>query len=71
MGKLPQYRVYLLRCWKEHSQKEKSRSSWRFVLEEATTRQRHGFSDLSSLTAFLRNDIEGEDDPPEHDLDEP
>lgn len=67
MAKLPQYRVYLLRCWKERSQKDQTHPGWRFAIEDATTRQRHGFSDLNSLAAFLQRNLDGE--APELELD--
>ncbi|MEI8164780.1 MAG: hypothetical protein WCG26_00310 [Chloroflexales bacterium] len=70
MEKPPQYRVYLLRCWQERSQKERSRSSWRFALEDPETRQRHGFPDLNSLTTFLQASIDGASEDAEHEPEE-
>jgi hypothetical protein len=68
MAKLPQYRVFLLRCWKE--QGKKAPPDWRFALEDGVTHQRHGFADLGSLTAFLERHLEGEPIEIDHDPDE-
>ncbi|WP_129671910.1 hypothetical protein [Candidatus Chloroploca sp. Khr17] len=69
MEKLPEYRVYLLRCWQERSQKEPSQAKWNFTIEDPKTRQRHGFPDLDSLTAFLKTQLDcgsdGEEKTPE------
>jgi hypothetical protein len=42
------YRSFLLRMWQESPQ-----VAWRASLQDATTGERHGFSDLDSLFAFL------------------
>lgn len=60
MAKLPQYRVFLLRCWKEQGQRVTTPPSWRFTVEDAVTRQRHGFTNLGSLAAFLQSNLDGE-----------
>ncbi len=56
--KLPQYRIFLLRCWKE--QGRHAAAGWRFAIEDGQTHARHGFADLESLTAFLQHQLEGD-----------
>lgn len=51
MGEQSRYRAYLLRLWKADG--ADGRSIWRASLEDARTRQRRGFADLSRLLAFL------------------
>jgi len=70
MGKPPHYRVYLLRCWQEHSQRRHAQASWRFSLEEPQAGQRRGFPNLSSLTAFLAKSLAGECVEPDRNLEE-
>jgi hypothetical protein len=43
-----QYQSYLLRMWQESPQ-----APWRVSLQDATTGERRGFSDLESLYAYL------------------
>jgi hypothetical protein len=44
----PQYRSYLLRLWRADREK-----AWRVMLECVDTHERHGFSDVQDLCAFL------------------
>lgn len=44
----PQYRSYLLRLWRTDREK-----AWRVMLECVDTQERHGFSDVQDLCAFL------------------
>ena len=39
----PRSRAYLLRCWEERGQDPLRPPTWRFILEEPHTGQRHGF----------------------------
>ncbi len=47
-------RVYILRLWREPGPRQ---AAWRFSLEDPLTRQRRGFADLESLTAFLEEQM--------------
>ncbi len=44
------HRSYLLRLWQAGTE---DAPEWRFLLEDVRTRERLGFVDLASLTAFL------------------
>jgi hypothetical protein len=55
-----EYRSYLLRLWRNNEG-----SSWRAMLEQIGTRQRHGFADLDKLCAFLHAQTERPDRPGE------
>jgi hypothetical protein len=44
----PQYRSFLLRLWRADREK-----AWRLMLECVDTHDRHGFSDVQDLCAFL------------------
>ena len=51
------YHAYLLRCWQEAGGKRidsDEATTWRFSLEGVQDHQRHGFANLESLLAFLR-----------------
>lgn len=50
----PRSRAYLLRCWEERGQDPLRPPTWRFILEEPHTGQRHGFAGLAQLVAFLQ-----------------
>ena len=50
-----QYQSYLLRLWRAGEGK-----SWRVVLEQVATHERHGFADLDGLCAFLREQMRNE-----------
>jgi hypothetical protein len=55
------YRVYLVRCWREESTPDDERSecpSWRFVVVTPRSRQRRAFGSLEELFASLRNELE-------------
>jgi hypothetical protein len=45
----PIYHSFLLRLWRESEH-----GAWRVALENVTTGERYGFSDLTSLFAFLQ-----------------
>ena len=49
----PHYRAYLLRFWEEPRDDPALRGTWRFSLEDPTTRQQRGFADLAALMHFL------------------
>lgn len=59
------YHAYLLRLWRESPS-----SSWRAMLQDVATGERHGFAGLVTLWSFLRAEIEeltpcsGEPAPP-------
>jgi hypothetical protein len=55
----PRYGAYLLRYWEVRSDRPGQPGTWRFSLEEAGTGERHGFRDLESLLAYLREELEG------------
>jgi hypothetical protein len=44
------YRAYLLRLWQSG---EDETATWRALLEDPRTGERHGFADLNSLFVFL------------------
>jgi hypothetical protein len=50
-----QYQSYLLRVWRDSEEK-----IWRVMLEHVGTHERHGFADLESLCAFLREQMSNE-----------
>jgi len=66
---LRQYQVYLLRLWQETGDVPPHPDTWRFSLEDPTTKQRRGFSCLAELTAYLENVTsyfgEGQDSSPD------
>jgi len=49
------YRSYLLRFWREPSEKPQRAGSWRFMLEDPHTGERHGFANLENLVGHLNN----------------
>ena len=51
----PQYRSYLLRLWRADTE-----NAWRMMLECVDTHERHGFSDIQDLCAFLFEQMNGE-----------
>ena len=51
----PRYGAYLLRIWEVRSKSTAEAPVWRFSLEPVHSRERRGFPDLESLTAFLRS----------------
>jgi hypothetical protein len=51
----PRYGAYLLRIWEVRSRNSTEAPVWRFSLEPVHSRERRGFPDLDSLTAFLRS----------------
>ena len=46
------YMVFMLRMWQETG---KGGETWRFSLEDPSTRQKRGFEDLEGLVAFLKD----------------
>jgi hypothetical protein len=54
----PNYRVYLLRLWEEHTPAAAQRRTWRFSLEDLETGRRHGFTTLRDLLAFLEQRLD-------------
>ncbi len=55
MNKISRYQSYLLRFWQVS---EGGRPAIRISLENTQTRERHGFTDLEALLAFLREHVE-------------
>ena len=51
----PQYQSYLLRLWCSDEGK-----AWRVMLECVGTHERHGFTDLESMCAFLQERMKDE-----------
>jgi hypothetical protein len=60
----PRYQAYMLRLWETRSERSGSPSTWRFSLEDVETRQKSYFADLEALVAFLRAEMERDDDGP-------
>ena len=50
-----QYQVYVMRLWRDKTPSEEIPSGWRFSIENPSTGQRRGFSNLEELVAFLEN----------------
>jgi hypothetical protein len=48
------YRAYLLRCWEMRSPGPGDLATWRFSLEEPSTGEKHGFTDLEAMHDFLQ-----------------
>ncbi len=59
MNEISRYQSYLLRLWQVS---EGGRPALRISLENTQTRERHGFTDLESMLAFLRESIEISED---------
>ncbi len=53
----PVRRIYLLTMWQERSSRDDSEATWRFSLEDASTRHRRGFANLEALVAFLQEQM--------------
>ena len=49
----PRYHAYMLRMWEERSEDHSKSAQWRFQMEDPHSGRRHGFNDLSALTAYL------------------
>jgi len=47
-----EYQSYLLRLWRTGEEK-----AWRVMLEHVGTHERHGFTDLEGLYAFLQKQM--------------
>ena len=54
----PRYLAYLVRLWQVQ---DRGVFVWRASLEDAHTGERHGFSDVKSLAAFLAEQTAGPD----------
>ena len=54
----PLYYAYMLRLWQSESQ---DRRQWRASLESPHTGERHVFSNLEQLFAFLSEQCEGQE----------
>jgi hypothetical protein len=52
----------VLRFWEVRSQYPDRPTTWRVSLEDPEMGQRHGFSDLEALVAFLEAEMEGDED---------
>ena len=44
--------TFILRIWRDGNT-----TPWHYVLEDTTTGERHGFSDLNELTAYLMHQL--------------
>jgi hypothetical protein len=55
-GQRQHHRSYLLRIWRAGNG---DAPEWRLSLEDAQTHERHGFTDLESLAAFLDQQMHG------------
>jgi hypothetical protein len=54
-----QYRAYLLRCWREGVNDTINPPEWRLSIETSDGRNiRRGFTRLSDLLLFLRDDLQ-------------
>jgi hypothetical protein len=55
------YRAYILRLWQERPVSSDRSAVWRFSVEDPRTGQRRGFGSLEELMAFLRTQMEAEE----------
>jgi len=64
---LPQRRSFWLRCWQIRGDKAAYSPGWRFSLEDPQSGEKHGFTDMQSMMAFLTNELSikehGHNDP--------
>jgi hypothetical protein len=61
----PRYLAYLVRLWQVQ---DRGVFVWRASLEDAHTGERHGFSDMKSLFAFLAEQTAGSNSPGDRPL---
>jgi len=54
-----EYGAYLLRLWREGTN-----APWRFSLQEASSGEKYGFSDLEQMNKFLRARMTGQANAP-------
>ena len=54
------YRAFLLTCWQEKTAENVS-EMWRFRLEEPRIGEKHGFTDLEEVMAFVRASLKEPD----------
>lgn len=57
----PQHRSYLLRLWRSGDRK-----TWRAMVEEVGSHERHYFADLEELFIFLREQTKSESEKEEN-----
>ena len=57
IDKPPRYRSYVLTFWEEQSDAPGAQVVWRFSLKDPRTSQRHGFTSLEEMIAFLRLEL--------------
>ena len=57
IDKPPSYRSYVLTFWKERGHDSGVQVVWRFSLKDPRTSQRHGFTSLEEMIAFLRLEL--------------
>ena len=51
------YRSYLLTIWEERSENPRTKSSWRFSLEDSRDGNKRGYSSLEALFEALKDEI--------------
>jgi hypothetical protein len=51
----PRYEMLLLTFWADRSQNTATGEGWRFRVEEVDTRQKHGFTTLEEVVAFIQS----------------
>jgi hypothetical protein len=56
--KPPRYQSYVLRCLEMRSQHPDRPATWRFILEDPQTREKHALSGLEALVTFLQAELE-------------
>jgi hypothetical protein len=57
IDKPPRYRSYVLTLWQEPVSDPGAQVVWRFSLKDPRTNQRHGFTSLEEMVAFLRLEL--------------
>lgn len=55
--KPPQYHAYILRCWEMRSQYPHRPATWRYSVENSQTREKHTFTNVKELLAFLQVEL--------------
>ena len=56
--KPPRYQSYVLRCLEMRSRHPDRPATWRFILEDPRTKEKHTFSGLKALVSFLQAELE-------------
>ena len=53
------YQIYILRYWLEPGAPEDANLSWRFSLEDPSSKTRYGFQSLKEMANFLKKQTSG------------